>query len=71
MRCRPSSLYGLSGFVAYAFDSAVTLWGTSFEAALHEAADGAKDADAVKRKQMSVLRRWVPGVAGYRDPANR
>lgn len=70
MKCRPSSLYGLRGFVAYAFDSAVSLWGGAFEAALHEAVEGAKDAEAARRKQQAVLRRWVPsGAAGYRDPA--
>lgn len=70
MKCRPSVLYGLRGFVAYAFDSAITLWGSAFDSALQGAVEGAKDSAAARRKQMAVLRRWVPlGAAGYRDPA--
>jgi hypothetical protein len=70
MRCRPSEIYRLDGLPAYAFDSAVILWGRGFEAALHAAANGAKDAKAAERAQRTVLSRWVPlEAAQYRDPA--
>jgi hypothetical protein len=72
MRCRPSSLYGLVGLPAYAFDSAVTVWGTNLNEALHKAAEGAKDSKAATRSQQAVLRRWLgAGAAQYRDPAKQ
>lgn len=72
LKCRPSEVFGLSGLPAYAFDSAVTRWGTAFTAALQVAVRDAKDAKAAERAQNTVLRRWVPaGAAQYRDPARR
>lgn len=69
MRCRPSEVYRMSDeFVAYAFDSAVTRWGTAFEGAMAEAANKAKDADAAERAQQRIIRRWLPSERKYADP---
>jgi len=69
MRCRPSEVLRLEDeFTAYAFDSAVIRWGTSFEAALREAADGAKTPEAAERRQAFVIRRWIPTERKYADP---
>jgi hypothetical protein len=58
-------------FKAYAFDSAVVRWGTSFEAALSDASHGAKDADAAASARQRVVRRWLPSERRYADPARR
>lgn len=71
MNCRPSSLYGLEGFEAYAFDSAVVRWGTAFDGALSEAASGAKTPEAAQSAQQRVIRRWLPSERRYADPARR
>lgn len=73
MRCRPSAVYGLEegSFEAYAFDSAVIRWGSAFNAAVSEASQGAKDANAAEAARGRVLRRWLPSERRYADPAQR
>lgn len=72
MHCRPSTVYGLAGVRAWSFDNAVVRWGTAFEAAMQEATQNAKDAAQARRKQHSVLTRWLgPQPGMYRDPAKR
>lgn len=73
MHCRPSAVIRVEdswgSFAAYCFDSAVVHWGTSFDAALQEAASNAKTAQAAEHAQGRVLRRWVDlGTAAYADP---
>lgn len=70
MGCRPSEVYGLEGgsFEAYAFDSAVVRWGTSFEYALSQATNGAKDQKSGEAARARVLRRWIPSERRYADP---
>lgn len=69
MRCRPSEVYRLNDeFVAYAFDSAVARWGMAFDAAMADAANGAKDAEAGERARQRVIRRWLPSERKYADP---
>ena len=73
MRCRPSEVYGLESgsFEAYAFDSAVVRWGTALEAALSDAANGAKDSQAAEAARQRVLRRWLPSERRYADPSKQ
>jgi hypothetical protein len=73
MKCSPSSVYGIEAgsLEAYAFDSAVVLWGTSFDAALSEAVHGAKTQEAASMAHGRVLRRWVPSARQYADPGKR
>lgn len=73
MQCRPSDVYGIEpgSFVAYAFDSAVIRWGSSFEAALSDAGRDAKDQRAAEAARQRVLRRWLPTQRRYADPAKR
>lgn len=70
MGCRPSGVYGLEGVEAYCFDSAVTRWGSAFEAALHKAVSGQNDERAAERAQQKVISRWLGlGTTGlYADP---
>jgi hypothetical protein len=69
LKVRPSEVVGVLGFPGFCLDEAVVLWGTSFDAALQEAADGAKDAKAAATARGRVLRAWLPsGAAQYRDP---
>lgn len=72
MRCKPSDVIGISDpFTAYAFNSAVVLWGTSFDAALEESVRGAKSEQEAESKQGTVIRRWIPSTRRYADPARR
>jgi hypothetical protein len=70
MKCRPSAVYGIEpgSFEGYAFDSAVVRWGTAFEAALSDAAQGAKSEQAAEGARAQVLRRWLPSQRRYADP---
>lgn len=72
LKCRPSEVYRMRDeFVAYAFDSAVTHWGTAFDAAAESAVAGAKDRQAAERAQDKVIRRWIPETRKYADPTRR
>jgi len=73
MHCRPSAVYGIEvgSLEAYAFDSAVVRWGTAFEAALSDAAQGAKTEQAAEGARQRVLRRWLPSQRRYADPSKR
>lgn len=63
----PSVAFKVSDpFVAYAVDACVARWGLAFDAALAEAAVGAKDQEAAMRAQGTVLRRWLPSQRRYR-----
>jgi hypothetical protein len=72
LHCRPSEVYRMSDdFVAYAFDSAVTRWGMAFEAALSDAANGAKTPEAAEKARQRTIRRWIPSERKYADPTKR
>jgi hypothetical protein len=67
MHIPPAQVIGIKGeFEAYAFNSAVVLWGTAFDAALSEAVQGAKSAEQAEAKQRQVVRRWIPSTRQYR-----
>ena len=67
MHLSPAEILKISDeFVAYAFNSAVVLWGTSFDAALEEAVHGAKTQEQAENKQASAVRRWIPSTKRYR-----
>ena len=68
MKVRPSEVYGFTDLEAYAFDSAVTKWGLSFEAAVEEAVASAKDDRSRERARDRVIRRWLPSTRKYADP---
>lgn len=69
---QPTSVaLGLTGLVAYAVDRAVVHWGTSFEAALQTAADGAKKPEDARKATARVVRRWLPSQRQYADPSRR
>jgi hypothetical protein len=61
-----SETIGLTGIEAYALDSAVVRWGTSFEAAIQAATADAKSRDEAERRAGQVMRRWVPSTRKYR-----
>lgn len=71
MHSRPSSIYGLEdgSLEAYAFDSAVVLWGSAFNAAIQDAVHGAKNEQAAEAARQRVLRRWLPSQRRYADPS--
>lgn len=63
LKTSPSALLRIADdFVAYAVDSAVVLWGTSFDAAVEEAVRDAKTPAAAEGKQRQVVRRWIPST---------
>ncbi len=68
---RPSTLMGIYGLVAYAVDRAVVHFGTSYEAAIHEATAGAKTREAAEKAAARVTRRWLPSAREYSDPSRR
>jgi len=69
---KPSETFHVSTpFAAYALDSAVARWGMAFDAAMAEAASDARSPEAAERKQMQVLRRWIPSQRRYADPNRR
>ncbi len=68
---RPSVLMGLQGIVAYAVDSAVVHFGTSYEAAVQAATAGAKTPEAAEKAAARVTRRWLPSARQYADPSRR
>ena len=71
-RVRPSELLHIaSPFTAYAVDQCVVMWGTAFEAALHDAMEGKDKARDREAAQGRVVRRWIPSTARYADPARR
>jgi hypothetical protein len=57
--------------IAYAVDNSVGLWGQCLEAALQEAASGAKTPEAGAKAQQRVLRAWLPSERRYADPSKR
>ena len=68
LRCKPSVVVGIKNeFVAYAFDAAVTRWGTSFDAAVEEAGRSAKTTAEGERAVARVLRRWIPSQRKYAE----
>jgi hypothetical protein len=72
MNIRPSQVLDLDDpFEVYALDSAVVRWGTSFEAAIADAVNGAKDGNAAEKAQQRVIRRWIPSTRQYADPRQR
>ena len=72
MRCKPSEVIGIMDpFIAYAFNSAVILWGTSFDAAIEEAVRGAKTHQEAENRQGTTIRRWIPSTRRYADPTRR
>lgn len=77
-KTRPSELTAISDpLTAFYFDRAVATFGTEVEAAMDQAADGAKNKkDSQRRRQMALARymkdehgRPTPGT--FRDPAAR
>lgn len=68
---RPSELFGITGLVAYCVDRAVVHFGTSFEAAVHDATSGAKTPQAAEKARDRVIRRWLPSARQYADPSRR
>jgi hypothetical protein len=67
MKTPPSAIIGIKDdFIAYAFNSAVVLWGSSFDAAVEEAVHGAKSKEQAESKQRQVVRRWIPSTRQYR-----
>jgi hypothetical protein len=63
----PAEVIGITDdLAAYAFNSSVVLWGTSFDAALEEAVRGAKSTQEAENKQRSVVYRWIPSARKYR-----
>lgn len=72
MRCKPSDVIGIKDdFIAYAFNSAVVLWGSNFDAALEEAVRGAKTQQEAESKQRTTVRRWIPSTRRYATPVRR
>jgi len=71
-KVRPSSIYELKGLEAYYFDRAVTTFGLAVEAAMDEAAKGAKSTEKAERARQDELNRWL-GVereeTRFADPA--
>jgi hypothetical protein len=66
MRVPPSEVISIKDeFVAYAFNSAVILWGTAFDAAVQDAVNGAKSQEQAEAKQRQVVRRWIPSTRQY------
>ena len=61
-----AEIVGMTGLEAYAINAAVVRWGTAFDAALAEAADGAKNRQQAEQKTQTVIRRWVPSTRKYR-----
>ena len=67
MKIPPAAVIGLKDeFIAYAFNSAVVLWGTSFDAAVEEAVRGANTPEQAEARQRQVVRRWIPSQRLYR-----
>jgi hypothetical protein len=62
-----------SGLVAYCFDRAVWLFGSTLDAELEESTHGCKDEKSMTRARMRVMDRWFPenrGAKGrFKDPA--
>jgi hypothetical protein len=72
LQTRPSEVLRITDeFIAYAFDSAVILWGTSFDAAISEAVGSAKNREAAEKAQMRVIRRWLPVTRKYAEIQKR
>lgn len=61
-----SEIAGLQGLEAYALDMAVLRWGTAFQSAIDQAANGAKNQNEANSKVQTVIRRWVPSTRRYR-----
>ena len=70
-RTRPSEIYFIHDEVAaWCFDRAVNLFGSSLEAELRAAEEGAKNnLQAVSRRQR-ILAKWLEGTAHYKDPSS-
>lgn len=67
MKKSPAEVIGIRDeFIAYAFNSAVILWGSSFDAAVEEAVREAKSQQQADAKQRQVVRRWIPSQRKYR-----
>lgn len=67
MRVPPSEVIRIKDeFVAYAFNSAVILWGTAFDAAVQDAVHEAKSQEQAEAKQRQVVRRWIPSTRQYK-----
>ncbi len=67
MRVPPSEVLQIRDpFIAYAFNSAVVLWGTSFDAAVEGAVREATSSQQAEAKQRQVVRRWIPSQKLYR-----
>lgn len=72
LRCRPSTLYGVSDPVAaYCFDSAVVRWGLGFEAAVQDATSKANSQQASEQAQRRVVRRWLKQEPGAGRPPGK
>lgn len=67
MKVPPAAVVGIKDeFTAYAFSSAVILWGTAFDSAVEEAVHGARSREQAEAKQRQVVRRWIPSTRQYR-----
>jgi hypothetical protein len=67
MKIPPAEVIGIADpLTAYALNSAVVLWGTSFDAAVEEAVRGANSQQQAEAKQRQVVRRWIPSQRQYR-----
>lgn len=72
LKCRPSDVLGLTEPIErYAFDSAVVLWGSAFDAAVEGAARDAKTQQEAENKINGVVRRWLPKQRQYASPSRR
>jgi hypothetical protein len=72
-RVRPSEIYEVTGFDAYRFDRAVSIFGSALSAEL-EGVEG-KTKQVRESKQKQILQKWIPEAKGtkaarrYKDPA--
>jgi hypothetical protein len=66
-----SQTLGLEGLLAYAVDQAVVHWGTSFEAAMQAATQGAKKPADAEKAAAREVRKWLPSQRRYADPSRR
>jgi hypothetical protein len=73
---RPSELTSITDpLTAFYFDRAVATFGTEVEAAMDEAADGAKNKKESQRRRQMALARYMkdedgrPSAGTFRDPA--
>jgi hypothetical protein len=77
-KVRPSELAAITDpLTAFYFDRAVAAFGTEVEAAMDDAADGAKTKKDAQRRRGMALARYMknadgtPSAGTFRDPASR